>query len=72
MYCMNCGVEITNTSAKFCNQCGKEIIHNQSRIDLNDREPMQEKATNEELAELEDFEYCKEEIKKEQPTYRRK
>ena len=31
---------------------------------------MQEKATNEELAELEDFEYCKEEIKKEQPTYR--
>lgn len=70
MYCMNCGAEITNTSARFCYQCGKEIIHNQSRIDLNDREPMQEKATNEELAELEDFEYCKEEIKKEQPTYR--
>lgn len=66
---MNCGAEITNTSAKFCYQCGKEIIHKQSKIDLNNSEPMQEKATNEELAELDDFEPCKE-VKNEQPTYK--
>lgn len=53
MYCMNCGAEITNTSARFCYQCGKEIIHNQSRIDLNDSEPMQEKAANDALQQKE-------------------
>lgn len=53
MYCVNCGAKITDTSARFCCKCGKQIIHNNSEVGQDDNVLTQEKATNEELKQEE-------------------
>lgn len=65
MYCVYCGYKVISTSARFCYQCGKELLHNNSDIIIENSEQTQEKVSTKEFSATE---HCEEKI--EQTDYR--